>query len=299
MPRWLFAFSAVFVGFLLLAIASFVVLPWITWCFLPNVGNVLVYEMVDLKPTQDPSDVAAKTAKALNLRLNPGMRRQLATVKVVEGNRIEVGVYGNDPTAVHDVAEIVENAGTLEFRIVANLIKHKAEIEAAKSAPEKDVFRDRTGEWSARWVRVRDSEKFNEKYNLVRTRTVNDRPISEVLVVRDPYDVTGDFLANAKPGGDQERPSIEFVFNKNGGRLFAELTGENRPDSGGELKNQLAIILNGVVYSAPNILSTISDRGQITGNFTEREVHQIVDVLNAGSLPARLRKVEQRKADPR
>jgi preprotein translocase subunit SecD len=261
------------------------------------VGTVLVYEMDDLKSTQDASDVAARTAKALNFRLNRGMRLQLGTVKVVEGNRIEVGVYGDDPAATSDVAEIVENTGTLEFRIVANVHRHKAEVEAAKSKPEEIVYSDSKGEWTARWVRVRESEKFDDQYNLVRTRTVNGRSINEVLVVRDPYDVTGDFLTNARPNWDQGRPIIEFTFNENGGKLFAGLTGDNRPEGDGELKSQLAIILNGVVYSAPNILTTISDRGQITGNFTEREIHQIVDVLNAGSLPVRLRKVEERKVE--
>ena len=64
--------------------------------FLPKVGTVLVYEMEDVRPSENPADVAAKTVSALNLRLNRGWRLQLAQVRALEDNRIEVGVYGND-----------------------------------------------------------------------------------------------------------------------------------------------------------------------------------------------------------
>ena len=44
--------------------------------------------------------------------------------------------------------------------------------------------------------------------------------------------------------------------------------------------------------SAPNIQSQISDRGEITGHFDEQAVDRYVQVLNAGTLPVLLRKVE-------
>jgi SecD/SecF fusion protein len=299
MPRWLFIILVAVVGLILLVVASVVVLPRLSRSFLPDVGVVLIYEMEGLKPTQDPMATAAETVKALDRRLNPGIRWQRGTVRAIEGNRIEVGIYGSDPKAVRDVTEIVENVGTLEFRIVANVHKHQSEIEAAKADPDKNEFFDSNGEWIARWVRFRESEKFNPQYNLVRARNVDGKPISEVLIVRDPYDVTGDFLANIRPGHDCGKPIVEFTFNARGAKLFSTLTGDNVPDGNSEMKNQMAIVLNGVLYSAPNILTTISDRGQITGNFTEREVSQIVNVLNAGSLPVHLRKIEERKVETR
>jgi preprotein translocase subunit SecD len=50
----------------------------------------------------------------------------------------------------------------------------------------------------------------------------------------------------------------------------------------------LGIILDGKLYSAPSIIWTITNNGQITGNFTKEEAADIVDVLNAGSLPVKL-----------
>ena len=52
----------------------------------------------------------------------------------------------------------------------------------------------------------------------------------------------------------------------------------------------MGIILDGELYSAPSINSTIFDRGEITGRFTRAEVDDLVKVLNAGSLPAALTK---------
>ena len=49
------------------------------------------------------------------------------------------------------------------------------------------------------------------------------------------------------------------------------------------------------MYSAQTILSAISDKGMITGNFTKEQAAEIADTLNAGSLPVRLRLVPKTK----
>jgi len=54
----------------------------------------------------------------------------------------------------------------------------------------------------------------------------------------------------------------------------------------------LGIILDGKLYSAPIIRTVIHSEGEITGNFTKEEVQDIVNVLNAGSLPLPIKKVE-------
>jgi SecD/SecF fusion protein len=299
MPRWLVVILVLIVGFCLLSMAAFLALPMIMQAFLPKVGTVLVYEMEDLRPSENPAEVAAKTVRALDLRLNPGMRLQLAKVRALPDHRIEVGVYGADEITVEKVKDLIAFTGKLEFRIVANTHKHKTEIELAKNDREKTVYYDASGKnWIARWVKVKPGERFLSS-NLTRERTLGDKKWTEVLVVNDLYSVTGDYLASAKPCSDEHgRPYIQFSFNSSGGKLFGALTGDNVPDPAQpELKNQLGIILDGVVYSAPSILTTITNNGQITGNFTRQEVEQIVSVLNAGSLPVNLRKVEERSAD--
>lgn len=72
-----------------------------------------------------------------------------------------------------------------------------------------------------------------------------------------------------------------------GGRLFGRLTGNNLPDPSG-FQRRLGIILDGYLYSAPNIRSTIFDQGVIEGHFSKEEVDALVSVLQAGSLPTAL-----------
>jgi SecD/SecF fusion protein len=70
------------------------------------------------------------------------------------------------------------------------------------------------------------------------------------------------------------------------------LTGENRPSQATpDVYRHLGIILDKRLLSAPRIITKITDRGMISGgSMTEREVEHIIEVLNAGSLPAALNK---------
>jgi preprotein translocase subunit SecD len=69
------------------------------------------------------------------------------------------------------------------------------------------------------------------------------------------------------------------------------LTMENLPDEASGLTRKLAIIVNGHVLSAPAIRGAIRDRAEITGDFTEEEVQELADALNASTLPVRLTRV--------
>src|SRR5262249_36517313 len=93
--------------------------------------------------------------------------------------------------------------------------------------------------------------------------------------------------------GPDLRPVVSFTFNSRGGDLFGKITRKNvSEDSGPEntkLRRHLAIILDGMVMSAPTINSEIRTHGQISGNFTQKEVDQLVNILRAGQLPATLK----------
>jgi SecD/SecF fusion protein len=82
-------------------------------------------------------------------------------------------------------------------------------------------------------------------------------------------------------------------MNARGATLLSGLTSLNVPDPATGLQRRLAIILNGEIMTAPSIQSTIGDRGEISGNFSEEDVHDLVGILNAGSLPAAIRLVEE------
>ena len=107
----------------------------------------------------------------------------------------------------------------------------------------------------------------------------------------DPHNVTGGYLARAATGYDEVgRPAVDFSFNSEGAVAFGELTGENTPDPTTGFHRRLAIILDGRLFSAPELGKAITSRGQITGSFKLEEVQFLVEILNAGHLPAALDK---------
>jgi len=121
--------------------------------------------------------------------------------------------------------------------------------------------------------------------------TGNERQVA-VYVVKKAADITGDYLSDARVGFDrQQRPLVNFVFNPDGGRLFGEITEANK-------QRQLAIILDGEVYSAPQIQSRITTRGQITGRFTIQEASDLAVVLRAGALAVPVVIEEERTVGP-
>ncbi len=105
-------------------------------------------------------------------------------------------------------------------------------------------------------------------------------------------DVTGDFLTDARVQFDrQNRPTVGFTFNADGGKIFGELTAKS-------IGKQLAIVLDDRVYSAPVIRSQIAMHGQIEGRFTPEEAADLAVVLRAGSLPVPVTIEEERLVGP-
>jgi preprotein translocase subunit SecD len=87
-------------------------------------------------------------------------------------------------------------------------------------------------------------------------------------------------------------PNIGFTFNKEGGKLFDKFTGDN-------VNKNLAIVLDGIVHSAPVIKSRISGgSGIIEGSFTLEEARNLAIILRAGALPAPVNIIEKRVVGP-
>src|SRR5471030_1363473 len=90
------------------------------------------------------------------------------------------------------------------------------------------------------------------------------------------------------------RPPFElnFKFNSNGGRRFADITRAN-------VNHRFAIILDDKVISAPVIREPITGgSGQISGGFTANSANDLSVLLRAGALPAPLTVVEERTIGP-
>jgi preprotein translocase subunit SecD len=104
--------------------------------------------------------------------------------------------------------------------------------------------------------------------------------------------LTGDRLKEAKVGIDQyNKPAVSISFDSEGARIFDRVTGEN-------VGKQMAIVLDGVVHSAPRIQDRIGGgNAQITGSFTHDEAAKLAIVLRE-SLPAPMKIIQNVTVGP-
>lgn len=113
------------------------------------------------------------------------------------------------------------------------------------------------------------------------------------LAVEKDAALTGADVVNANPSFDKTNQSyVMLQFNNRGSRIFERLTGEN-------VGKRMAIVLDGKVYSAPNIREKIAGgSASISGSFTTAEAQDLAIILRAGSLPAPVVVLEERTVGP-
>ncbi|WP_291321683.1 protein translocase subunit SecD [Desulfonatronospira sp.] len=113
------------------------------------------------------------------------------------------------------------------------------------------------------------------------------------VVLRDETLMSGEHITNAHTAFDERNnPYVSLTFDSRGARIFERITGEN-------IRERLAIVLDGEVYSTPVIQERISGgRASITGRFTVQEAHDLAVVLRAGALPAPVHIMEERTVGP-
>jgi len=250
-------------------------------------GPVLTYEV---DPASAPTGISAsdmdKLLKAVDRRLNSGTVN-LARVRKSGDARIEVALLRRNDADRQRVERLLARRGTLEFRILANTHRDKDVIEHARKNPSKAEVLDPSGKRLAWWVPLKAGEEkviSNDPDITRRPKTQDHRDSTEVLVVTDPCNVTSAYLTKAEAGADNISGyrRVNFTFNDAGGKLFAKLTREHLPDRSTNFSYRLGIILDGELYSAPHIISMISNQGALTGVFSKEQVTDLVDSLNTG-----------------
>jgi SecD/SecF fusion protein len=105
--------------------------------------------------------------------------------------------------------------------------------------------------------------------------------------------LTGEVISNARQGIDERgNPDVQMNMNAEGSRIWKKLTAAN-------VKRQIAIVLDGYVYSAPVVQAEIAGgSSSISGNFTIEEAKDLANILKVGKLPAPTRIVEEAVVGP-
>ncbi|MGB5866324.1 MAG: protein translocase subunit SecD [Arcobacteraceae bacterium] len=134
-------------------------------------------------------------------------------------------------------------------------------------------------------------EEAKDMGNLILEDT-ND-PQIKYLVKQIPI-LTGSEVVDAKVAFDQQtnQPIINFTLSTFGAKVFGDFTAKS-------VGKRLAVVLDGKVFSAPNIRERIGGgSGQISGNFTVAEAGNVAIALRSGALPAPVIMLEKRSVGP-
>lgn len=123
-------------------------------------------------------------------------------------------------------------------------------------------------------------------------QTLEDQGVElfELIGVRSQIEMTGDVIEEASVNFDQttNQPRVSMNMNSEGARRWSRITGAN-------IGKPIAIVLDGYVYSYPNVETKISSgRSSITGLESVAEAEDLVNILLSGALPAPLDIIEER-----
>ena len=179
---------------------------------------------------------------------------------------------------LHPLASVLQfnpNAGAVigyaHYKDTAAINEMLANPEVKKLLP-----RELRLYWGVRAIDAETTNLFYELYAIKATQRNGRAPLEGDVVVAaaDTYDQYG-------------RPCVTMTMNTDGARRWAQLTKNN-------IGRAVAIVLDGCVYSAPNVNSEITGgRSEITGNFTIEQTKDLANVLRSGKMPAPARIVQE------
>ena len=178
----------------------------------------------------------------------------------------------------HPLASILQMTNSGSSVVGYAHYKDTAAINAmlANAEVKKLLPRDLRLYWGVRAVDAETTNLYFELYAIKSTQRNGRAPLEGDVVVSaaDTYDQYG-------------RPCVTMSMNTDGARRWAQLTKNN-------IGRAIAIVLDGCVYSAPNVNSEITGgRSEITGNFTIEQTKDLANVLRSGKMPAPARIVQE------
>lgn len=107
-----------------------------------------------------------------------------------------------------------------------------------------------------------------------------------------PGDAVVQASGERNAGSITNEPVVSMKMNSEGAQKWAKITEDN-------VGKSIAIVLDNLVYSAPNINEKIAGgSSQISGNFTLDEARDLANILQAGSLPASSKIVQLEEVGP-
>ena len=211
--------------------------------------------------------------------------KDLSVSQAVETIRNRLDQFGlAEPTVIRQ--------GSTDIVVQLPGIKTQAEEKAARELISKPANLE---------LMAVDEERADQVYTLTSSQAAEygdiiledtKDPNTKYLVKEIPI-LNGSQVIDAQVAFDQANQAIiNFTLNSSGARIFGDFTASN-------VGKRLAVVLDGKVYSAPNIRERIGGgSGQISGGFTLSEAGNVAIALRSGALPASVKLLEKRSVGP-
>ena len=219
-------------------------------------------------------------------------------------------------TAALEFWATYDNADIVEYIIEAD--KKLAELNADQLEEEanpllsKLMLSEARGNACVGWALGSDMEKINAMLNMPEVKNLFPMDLKLMWTVKESQMIPGgnhfelvaikgeaapldgDAVSDARVqfGNAGGNPEVSMSMNAEGARTWARLTKDN-------IGKQVAIVLDGMVYSYPTVQSAIEGgSSQITGNFTLEEAEDLANVLKSGKLPAPAKIIDEHVVGP-
>ena len=267
----------------------------------------------------------------------PGVKEPERVRKLLQGtaslefwatyDNAEVEYYLNEANAklaelLADDAEVAEEAKAETDELLAAELQNQedaAEIAAYKKQnPLFSVLQPSGARGNAciGYAHYADTAKINKYLNMPQVKALFPREFKPMWTVKASQWIPGDNIfelvaikstsrdgkavldggsvtdARVQYGNTGGNPEVSMSMNAEGANVWARMTKEN-------IGKQVAIVLDGMVYSYPTVQSEIAGgSSQITGNFTLEEAEDLANVLKSGKLPAPATIIQEQVVGP-
>ncbi len=196
-----------------------------------------------------------------------GLLAEIGEQQAEEAEAVETGRYSREQNPLFAVLDPSFAGGAA---IGAAYKADMAQVDAYLAMPQvRELF---PADIDFKWA-VKGDDMMDGRYQLFAIRVARADG-------KAPLD--GSVITEAREQYSQQGATAEvsMAMNAEGAQEWARLTGEN-------INKSIAIVLDGYVYSAPNVLTKIEGgSSQITGNFTIQEAQDLANVLSSGKVPA-------------
>lgn len=240
------------------------------------------YDGKEITPYMNSVDSKLRSIYASTSSNNTAsVAKKKVTAQVSLKNSLKAALKGKDASKDADMEQYKKEHPLLSvlqlnpngYGSVVGYADAKDTATVNKYLSMKEVKKMLPGDLSLKWgVKGAEFDKTGRIFELyaIRVTERNGRAPLEGDVVTDAKDEYDEF----------GKPSVSMSMNTDGARRWATLTKNN-------IGKSIAIVLDGYVYSAPNVGSEISGGvSRISGNFTLEDTKDLANVLKSGKMPA-------------